>query len=601
MKFQVLGPLQVVAATGAVARLGGLRQRAVLALLLMRAPEAVSRDRLVDELWGEGPPASAEHAVQVYVSGIRKVLRQAGDGVVVRSSGAGYALEVDPERIDARRFEGLVAEGQRVMGRDVSRARELFEEALGLWRGPPLSEFSDFAFAGVEAGRLEELYVAAVEGLVELRLESGEHGEVIGQLTGLVATNPLRERPRWLLMLALYRAGRHAEALAVYRDARAALDEIGLQPGPDLRGLEQAILRHDRALFPADQAEAVAEATPSVASLESVPAAAAAGAPQATGRGSVGREGRSGARRKVVTVLFSDVADSTALGEELDPETLREVLSRYFGRVSASVIERHGGTVQKYVGDAVLAVFGIPQVHEDDPLRAVRAAIEIHQEVPLIAEEVGVPLTLRSGLNTGLVISDQGKNLALGDAVNVAARLEQAARPGEILLGAQTLRLVRDAVEVERLEPLSLRGKSEPVEAYRLIGVDALAPGVARRLDLSLVNRHNELARLRNVWDRALRESSCHLLTLLGVAGVGKSRLAEELLGTLREPVTILRGRCLHYGEGITFWPIIEALKAAGEPAHAVLGHLSQGGVARLRSCSSRCAGCSSRLRARNR
>lgn len=281
---------------------------------------------------------------------------------------------------------------------------------------------------------------------------------------------------------------------------------------------------------------------------------------------------------KVVTVLFVDMADSTALGEELDPEALSAVLGRYFEHLR-STIERHGGTVQKFAGDAVLSVFGIPRVHEDDPLRAVRAAVEIHSELPPIANEVGVAIALRTGVNTGRVITDYGKNLALGDAVNVAARLQQCAQPGEILLGEQTLRLVRDAVKAEPLEPLTLKGKTLPVQAFRLLEIDRTAPALARRLDLPLVDRTEELALLREAWNRAVTESRCQLVTMTGAAGVGKSRLAEELFRTLSPEATVLRGRCLHYGEGITFWPMVEALGGAGERAAPVRAHLSEGGA----------------------
>ncbi len=283
--------------------------------------------------------------------------------------------------------------------------------------------------------------------------------------------------------------------------------------------------------------------------------------------------------RKVVTALFCDVAGSTGLGEDLDPEVLHNVLSRYFEAISAT-IERHGGTVQKFAGDAVLAVFGIPFVHEDDALRAVRAADEISDCLPAVAEEIGVALRFRTGLNTGLVLTDEGRTLAMGDAVNVAARLEQAAQPGEILLGAETLRLVRDAVEVETLEPLSLRGKSEPVPAFRLLRVDPVAPGHARRRDVSLVDHERELRLLREVWDQSVEEAGCHLFTLLGAAGVGKSRLIDELLADVGGAATTLRGRCLHYGEGITFWPIVEALTPLGEGSQPVRARLSGGGAA---------------------
>jgi class 3 adenylate cyclase/tetratricopeptide (TPR) repeat protein len=283
--------------------------------------------------------------------------------------------------------------------------------------------------------------------------------------------------------------------------------------------------------------------------------------------------------RKVVTALFCDVADSTALGERLDPEALQDVLGRYFDAISA-IIGRHGGTVQKFAGDSILAVFGIPVVHEDDALRAVRAAVEIRDRLPSLAHEVGVPLRFRTGLNTGLVITDEGKSLALGDAVNVAARLEQAAAPDEILISSETLRLVRDAVEVQALEPLKVKGKSERVPAFRVLGADPVAPGIARRPDVPLVGREHELGLLGRAWDRTLNEQGCQLFTLLGAAGVGKSRIVEELFARLGEAATMLHGRCLHYGEGITFWPILEALTAVEAAAEPILTHLSTGGAA---------------------
>ncbi len=278
--------------------------------------------------------------------------------------------------------------------------------------------------------------------------------------------------------------------------------------------------------------------------------------------------------RKVVTALFCDVTGSTALGEELDPEVLHGVMGRYFAEIRA-VIERHGGTVEKFIGDAVMAVFGIPRVREDDALRAVRAAVEIRERLPALAEEVGVALRFRTGINTGQVLAGEGENVAIGDAVNVAARLEEAAAPGEIVLGSETLALVRDAVTVEQLTPLALKGKSEPVAAFRLLAADPLAPGVARRLDAPLVGRQDELRLLREAWERVVRERGCHLFTLLGMAGVGKSRLVAELLASVEDEAIVLQGRCLPYGEGITFWPLLEALAGAGERGQAVREQLS--------------------------
>jgi class 3 adenylate cyclase len=283
--------------------------------------------------------------------------------------------------------------------------------------------------------------------------------------------------------------------------------------------------------------------------------------------------------RKVVTALFCDVSGSTELGEELDPEVLRGVMNQYFAEIRA-VIEKHGGTVEKFIGDAVMAVFGIPRVEEDDALRAVRAAAEIRERMPAVAEEVGVALRFRTGVNTGPVLTGEGENLAIGDAVNVAARLEQAAAPGEIVLGAETLRLVRDAVEVEPLEPLSLKGKSEPVRAFLLMRVDPAAPGVARRLEVPLVGRRRELHLLHEAWNRTVAERGCHLFTLLGPAGVGKSRLVGQLFADLDHRAIVLTGRCLHYGEGITFWPLVEALMPLGQVGRSVLERLNSGGTA---------------------
>jgi class 3 adenylate cyclase len=272
--------------------------------------------------------------------------------------------------------------------------------------------------------------------------------------------------------------------------------------------------------------------------------------------------------RKTVTVLFCDVAGSTALGERLEPESIRKVMGRYFDEARAC-LERHGGTVEKFIGDAVMAVFGIPQVHEDDALRACRAAAEIREAVLRLSKELerdfGAPFQVRIGINTGEVVAgdpDAGQALVTGDAVNVAARLEQAAPPGEILIGRTTFDLARDAVVAEETDPLSLKGKTEALPAFRLIEVHPTAPAFARRLDSPLVGREDELRLLRESFERAVGEQTCHLMTVLGPAGVGKSRLVEELLGNVRG-ARVLRGRCLAYGEGITFFPVVEVLKQA--------------------------------------
>src|SRR5205809_4188004 len=199
--------------------------------------------------------------------------------------------------------------------------------------------------------------------------------------------------------------------------------------------------------------------------------------------------------RKVVSILFCDVTGSTSLGESVDPEALQGLLARYFERMKG-IVEAHGGTVEKFIGDAVMAVFGVPQLHEDDALRAVRAAVEMRDALP----ELGVQA--RIGVNTGEVVVGTSERLATGDAVNVAARLEQNAGAGEVLLGPETAQLVRDAVETEELE-LELKGKSGPITAHRLLTLHEQAPAFARRLDAPLVGRERELRRLQEAFAQA--------------------------------------------------------------------------------------------------
>lgn len=271
--------------------------------------------------------------------------------------------------------------------------------------------------------------------------------------------------------------------------------------------------------------------------------------------------------RKRVTVLFSDVAGSTALGESLDAEALLRLMSQYFEAMRA-VIEAHGGQVAKFIGDAVMAVFGIPSVREDDALRAVRAAAEMRERLGELNENLkrdqGLTIGVRTGINTGEVLAgiEVGEALALGDPVNVAARLEQAASTGEILLGETTYALVRDAVRVEELE-LTVKGKSRPVAAYRLLEVAAHRPGVSRRLSAPLVGRREELAALERAFGDTVNDKTCRLITVVGEAGMGKSRLAAEFVAGVDRSALVIEGRCLSYGQGITFWPLAEAVKQA--------------------------------------
>jgi class 3 adenylate cyclase/tetratricopeptide (TPR) repeat protein len=312
------------------------------------------------------------------------------------------------------------------------------------------------------------------------------------------------------------------------------------------------------------------------AALMSCPACGAGNLPGARfcGACGLGLVAPAAEHRKIVTMLFCDLVGSTALGESTDPEAVRVVLARYFERMG-EIVESHGGTVEKFIGDAVMAVFGVPQVHEDDALRACRAAVAMRDAL----QELGIQG--RVGVNTGEVVTGADKRLAIGDAVNVAARLEQSAAPDEILVGETTMALLRGAVEVEPVDPLVLKGKTEPVAAFRLVSIVG-APWLTR--ESRFVGRSGERAMIETAWQRVRAEGRCELVTVVGEAGVGKSRLvAEALAGT---EARVVQGRCLPYGEGITYWPVVEVVKqldvmpadpVAAAAIHSIIGEGEQG------------------------
>jgi class 3 adenylate cyclase len=274
-------------------------------------------------------------------------------------------------------------------------------------------------------------------------------------------------------------------------------------------------------------------------------------------------------RRKTVTVLFCDISGSTALGERLETEAVREVMLRYFDEMRVA-IEHHSGTVEKFIGDAVVAVFGVPVAHEDDALRAVRAAAEMLGRLEALNEEFesrfGSQIGLRIGINTGEVVAGDasaGEAFVSGDTVNVAARLEQTAGTGEVLLGDLTYRLVREAVTAEAVEALALKGKEKPVPAYRLVNVAADGGPARARAASVLVGRRKELDALGRELVAAVAENTCRLVTVLGEPGIGKSRLTREFLDSVEPRARVLTGRCLSYGEGITYWALAEIVREA--------------------------------------
>jgi class 3 adenylate cyclase/tetratricopeptide (TPR) repeat protein len=528
MEFRILGPLEVLE-DGRALDLGGAKQRAALAVLALHANQVVSRDRLIEALWDAEPTESAKKALQGYVSQLRKVLGRER----LETKPPGYLLRLEPDELDLTRFERLHDSGDP-------------EAALALWRGDPLAEFAGQRFAHVEIARLAELRLSAVEQRIERGLAEGRHADLVSELEALTRQHPLREHLRAQLMLALYGAGRQAEALDAYQAARATLvDELGIEPGPRLRELHQRILTQDRAL---DLPEPAPPARPAP-----VVAAAVASGPST---------------RKTVTVLFCDLADSTELGERLDPESLRNLMERWYEAMRGSV-ERHGGTVEKFIGDAVMAVFGVPKVHEDDALRAVRAAVDIRVQLARLNKELVAErrreLHVRVGINTGEVVTGDGNTtLVTGDPVNTAKRLEEAAAPGEILIGATTRRLVENATQLEASKPVEAKGKRRPVEAWRVLGTIAGAPSFARRLDAPLVGRRRELATLHEELAEAEAGRTCRLVTVYGAAGIGKSRLAAEFAAETESRAVVLTARCLPYGDGITFLPLSELVRSAG-------------------------------------
>jgi DNA-binding SARP family transcriptional activator/tetratricopeptide (TPR) repeat protein len=533
MEFKILGPLEVCDEARALP-LGGAKQRVLLAILLLHANEVVSAERLLDDLWGERQPTSGTKALHVYVSQLRKVVGD--DRVLTRAPG--YVLRLDPDELDLTRFQRLREEARTA---EPHEAGTILREAISLWRGAPLADFAYESFAQAEIARLEELRTSALEQRIDADLELGRHAELVGELEALVNEHPLREHLRAQLMLALYRSGRQAEALEVFQDGRRALvDELGIDPGRSLRELERAILRQDAELDLDEGSPAELEPPPS---------------PQPQPRETVAREAR-----KTVTAVSVRVATSSDRGGRLDPETLRRMTTRAFAEVEVAT-KRHGGTVEVIAGDTVSVVFGLPLVHEDDALRAMRSADEIRARLSGLAEELAgeqaAHLEVRIGVSTGEVVTGgplAAQLRATGEPLTVSSQLGQAAEPGEILLDETTNRLVRDAVSVERTIV-------DSNASFRLVDLADAPPGHVSRFSSPMVGREREGRRLQDAFDQAVSDRSCQLFTVLGPAGVGKSRLIREFLEDLAGEALVAGGRCLPYGEGITYWPLIEAMR----------------------------------------
>ena len=476
MDFCVLGPLEV-RERGRVLALGGPRQRAVLAFLLLHANEVVSAERLVEAVWGEEPPATGSAGLHVRISQLRKVLSAARIG----TRSPGYALSVNSGELDLERFEQLASEGRRALAAgDPDRAVRALAEALGLWRGPPLGDVVFEPSAIGEVARLEELRWAALESRIEAQLELGHHDELVGEVEALVGEQPLRERLREHWMLALYRSGRQAEALAAFREARRAwVEELGIEPSRRLQRLEHAMLVQD-------------------ASLD---------LPMAAGDATVARAREE---RKVVTVLLADVV----AGDDIERT---QAWLRRLREVAGVEVEAAGGTIDAFTGGGTLATFGAPAAQEDHADRAVRVARGL-------AEQLDGVVPLRVAVETGEIMV--GRSGLSGPPLSAAIRMLSGAGSGDVLVGER-------AAAAARLGRARRGARTTP-----------------------FVGRAAELDAARSAYRRVCSDARPRLVTLVGDAGAGKSRLARELVAGLAaesHAPRCLTGRCLSYGRAVTY------------------------------------------------
>jgi DNA-binding SARP family transcriptional activator/tetratricopeptide (TPR) repeat protein len=524
MEVRLLGSLEL-AEDGLPVGVGGVRQRAVLALLVLHANQVVPAERLLVELWGEDAPPTAVNALQAAVSRLRRALPQGR--LITRP--VGYLFRAAPDEVDVERFEQLLASGREALARGAAAdAAGMLRRALALWRGPALADFRFDPFAQAEIARLEELRLDCIEERIEADLALGVAGELVGELQRLTAEQPLRERLRGQLMLALYRSDRQADALVVYRDLRELFaEELGLEPAPALRELEAAILRQDPSL-----------GTPQAPSQVTAPAPAPV--------------------RKPVTVLCVELGVAEGAVAGLDPEALGVVVGDALATLG-SALERHGGKLAAVAGQRILGVFGVPTLHEDDALRAAQAALAgrsaLAAAAATLAQNRGLSLTMRGGVATGdaLVGGPEPPGFST-DAIGSAVDLAASALAGEILVSEATLQLAAGALEVEHAGPGRLRLQAAQVGARPR----------AVRLDAPLVGRDAQRSRLGEAFTRALQERAPVLATVLGEAGIGKTRLARELAAHLGGEATVLVGNCLSYGEGITFAPLRELVGQTG-------------------------------------
>ncbi|WP_165821262.1 BTAD domain-containing putative transcriptional regulator [Nocardioides gansuensis] len=516
VEVRLLGPIDVRRGGRALDVPGG-RARSLLTVLALQAGQAIPAERLIDTLWGDEVPTTAKTVLQGFVSKLRKTL----GATALETTGNGYRLAVSRSAIDANRFHDLVTAARDLDGEERTAA---LEQALGLWRGPALSDVAYEPFAQAAIAALEEHRLAAREALIGAQLDTGMRAELVPQLEDLIADNPFREHLRELLVLALYRAGRQADALAAYQQARQTLiDELGLEPGPELRMLHERILNQDPGLD--------------------------APAPSASRRAE--RSTWFPSERRTVTVLFVDV---TATDADLDPEAGETIAVESLARVTEA-LRSNGARIQESGSGIVIGWFGLPSAHEDDPLRAVLAAAQARQRVLALP---GPSRDFRAGLETGEVVSGVTDSRASGPAVSVAARLQQGAQPGEVLIGPRAMKVLRGAAIVERARELA------STSAWRLVDVDPQAKLISRDFQAHMVGREAELTLLRTSFGRMVRRGTPQRMTVLGEAGIGKSRLSRAFADSIGGRARTITATCVEAGSGRTFGLLHDLLVQAG-------------------------------------
>ena len=561
MEFRILGPVEV-RHEGRTVPLGGSRERAVLALLLASANRVVSAERLAEDLWAGEPPDRAVHTLQVFVSRLRKALREAGgDGIIVTQP-PGYLARVLPERLDAARFESLLAESRRQTSEGLpERAAATLREALALWRGPALADVADGPIARAEAARLEEARLTALEERVDAELACGRHAELTAELDALTRAHPLRERLWGQRMLALYRCGRQVEALRVYRELRRLLaEEVGLEPGPALSALETAILQQSPQLEwrPAAPPEPHVEAAAPAPGVVAAPIPAPAPPLESLAGGPV-------------TILFTDVEASTDLRTRHGDEAAQELLQGH-EEVVRDQVKAHGGVEVKALGDGFMMAFGSAR-------RALACAVAIQRA--LADRRLDLPeIKVRIGVNTGEVVLQRDD--LYGQAVHAAARIADKASGGEILVSEIVKQLVGSMPDVSFVDRgrYQLKGFPERCHLFEVAWAEdegALAPH-AFAVRTPYVGREAERAELAGLVDRAGRGQGS-LVLIGGEPGVGKTRLTEELGSeAVAKGFRVLVGRCYEIDGAPPYVPFVEileqALAAAASPEafRALLG-----------------------------